>query len=102
MQVDAPRRFTRRHHLLGASRAMAALVLLVVAGHPRRAAAAKARKDDFAYREQPMGEQRCASCRQFSPSTAGKGICAVVEGEVSANGWCAAYSPNGSRGLPHP
>jgi hypothetical protein len=75
---------------------MAALVLLVVAGYPRRADAAKARKDDFAYREQPMGDQRCALCRQFSPSAAGKGTCAVVEGEVSANGWCAAYSPHGS------
>jgi hypothetical protein len=96
MLVDAPRRFTRRHHLFGASRAIAALALLVVAGHPRKALAEKARKEDLAYQDQPMGDQRCALCRQFSPSAAGKGTCAVVEGEVSANGWCAAYSPNGS------
>ena len=97
MQIDAPRRSTRRHHLFGASRAIAALALLVVAGYPRRAAAEKARKEDLAYQDQPMGGQRCALCRQFSPSAADKGTCAVVEGEVSANGWCTAYSPNGSK-----
>ena len=96
MQVDAPSKFTRHEILVRALRTLAGLALLVLNAHPRDAAAAKAQKEEVAYQDRPKAGKSCASCRQFSPTAAGKGTCAVVEGEVSANGWCAAYSPSGA------
>lgn len=87
--------FTRRQLLARLRRATTGLALLTLAGHAHRAAAAKARKEDFAYQDRPRGGQHCASCRQFTPGAAGTGTCAVVEGVVSVDGWCAAYTPIG-------
>jgi hypothetical protein len=30
----------------------------------------------------------CSTCRLFSPTTLGKGQCAIVDGDVSPNVWC--------------
>jgi hypothetical protein len=92
MQGNAPSKFTRHEILARALRAMAGFALLALTGQPRQAAAAKAQKEDLAYQDRPNGGKSCASCRQFSPTAAGKGTCAVIEGEVSASGWCTAYS----------
>ena len=97
MPVDAGPQFTRHEVLVRALRALSGLALLTLTG-TREAAAAKAQKEDVAYQDRPKAGKSCASCRQFSPTAAGKGRCAVVEGEVSANGWCVAYSPSGSEG----
>ena len=89
-------KFTRHEVLVHAVRALTGFALLALTGQPREAAAAKAQKEDVAYRDKPNGGKSCASCRQFSPSAAGKGTCAIVEGEVSASGWCVAYSASGT------
>jgi hypothetical protein len=94
MGVNA--KFNRHEVLVRALRALAGFALLSLTGWPRDAAATKVQKEDVAYQDRPKGGQRCASCRQFSPTAAAKGTCAVVEGEVSASGWCAAYSPSGT------
>ena len=60
---------------------------------PRRAWAAKALKEDVHYRARPNDGKSCASCRLFTPTGLNKGSCAAVEGDVSPNGWCMAYSP---------
>jgi hypothetical protein len=54
--------------------------------------AAKITKADVSYRDAPKEGKSCAMCRLFTPSESGKGTCAVVEGAVSANGWCTAFS----------
>jgi len=95
MQHSAASKFTRHEVLVRALRALAGLSLLALTGQPREAAAAKAQKADVAYQDKPKAGKSCASCRQFSPTAAGKGSCAIVEGEVSASGWCSAYSPGG-------
>ena len=95
MQHSAASKFTRHEVLVRALRALGGFALLALTGHPREAAAAKAQREDVAYQDKPKGGKSCASCRQFSPTAAGKGTCAVVEGEVSASGWCTAYSPGG-------
>lgn len=58
-----------------------------------RADAAKASRRDFSYQDKPKDGKRCADCRQFEPSTTASGTCAVVEGEISASGWCMAFAP---------
>ncbi|OGA55467.1 MAG: hypothetical protein A3G81_33110 [Betaproteobacteria bacterium RIFCSPLOWO2_12_FULL_65_14] len=51
-------------------------------------AQAKAGKAAMKYQEQPKGDQRCSGCVQFvAPNQ-----CKVVEGNISPNGWCIAYS----------
>ena len=96
MPVHAASNFTRHEVLVRAWHSLVGLALFSLAGLPRKASAAKLQKEDVAYQDRPKAGRSCATCRQFSPTAAGKGTCAVVEGEVSANGWCAAYSPSGS------
>jgi hypothetical protein len=40
------------------------------------------------YQPTPRGAQSCANCSQFEPATA----CKVVQGTVSAQGWCFLYA----------
>ena len=96
MPVHAASNFTRHEILVRALRSLVGLALFSLAGLPRKAFAAKLQKEDVAYQERPKAGRSCATCRQFSLTTSGKGTCAVVEGEVSADGWCTAYSPRGS------
>ena len=72
---------------------LAGLTALAAGARPGKADAAKLQKADVAYQDRPKDGKRCAACRAFSAATTGAGTCAVVEGEVSANGWCTAYSP---------
>ena len=59
----------------------------------RQPALAKAAKSDFQYQDQPHAGQKCAACKHFSPAGNGiAGTCAVVEGTVSADGWCQVFS----------
>jgi hypothetical protein len=57
-------------------------------------AAAKGSKAQFKYQSTPKNGQKCSGCKFF---TAGKtptasGTCAVVDGSISPNGWCTAYT----------
>jgi hypothetical protein len=54
--------------------------------------AAKISKGEVFYRDSPKEGNSCAVCRLFTPGEAGTGTCAVVEGPVSANGWCMAFA----------
>ncbi len=56
-------------------------------------ARAKVAKADFYYQEKPKEGKTCATCRLFVAAEAGRGTCAVVEGDISSTGWCMAYSP---------
>ena len=61
-----------------------------------RGVGAKARKGDLQYQDTPRDGKRCADCKHFSPGSAGasEGTCAMVEGTVSAQGWCQAFVAN--------
>lgn len=96
MQGNAGSNLTRHEALVRALRALAGLALLALTGQPRDAAAAKMQKEDVAYQDRPKDGKSCSSCRHYSPAAAGKGACAVVDGDVSASGWCLAYSPSGT------
>jgi hypothetical protein len=54
---------------------------------------AKAAKADFFYQDKPKEGKTCATCRLFLATETGKGTCDVVEGDISATGWCMAHSP---------
>ena len=65
---------------------------VVSVGNPPSAQSAKADKRDFFYQDKPKEGRSCASCRLFTPGDGGAGRCAIVDGDVSASGWCMAYS----------
>jgi hypothetical protein len=84
-------RISRREALRTSARwlLVPAIGTLATAAEP---VAAKASKADMFYRDTPKEGKSCALCRLFSPGESGKGTCAVVDGSVSANGWCMAFS----------
>ncbi len=53
------------------------------------AEAGKLAKAQAKYQEQPKGDQSCANCKNFIAATS---TCAVVKGQVSANGWCMRWA----------
>jgi hypothetical protein len=85
---------TRRRLLTQGSGTLMILAIAAAAGHTGETRAAKASKSDLSYRDKPNEGKSCATCRLFSSTDPEKGLCAVVEGEVSRNGWCLAYTPH--------
>lgn len=50
-------------------------------------------RQEVAYQCHPQGFQLCANCRYFITSRTGEpiGACAIVEGRVRSQDWCALY-----------
>lgn len=48
----------------------------------------KASKKAMQYQDTPKNGQECSQCMHFQPPKA----CAVVEGDISPKGWCAAWA----------
>lgn len=75
-----------------------ALLLLGIAGPLAGAAAAadpprvqmrKYTKERVGYRDEPYQGRTCAKCVLY----VGEGECAIVDGKVSAEGWCLQWTP---------
>lgn len=47
-------------------------------------------KERVGYRDEPYLGRTCAKCVLY----AGDGNCAIVEGQVSADGWCTQWTPS--------
>jgi hypothetical protein len=50
---------------------------------------AKMTQANSKYQEQPKDRQRCADCQHF---LAESNACALVEGQISPNGWCILWT----------
>lgn len=78
---------TRRAALLkigvfgGALGALALPAAVLAEGH-------KLAQKAVAYQGTPKGKQRCDICMQWQPPAA----CKVVDGAISASGWCTVYA----------
>ncbi len=57
-------------------------------------AEAKGSKSQFKYQSTPNNGKKCSKCTLFIPgsSPSANGTCKVVDGAISPNGWCVAYS----------
>ena len=86
-------RLTRHDILAGALCLLAGGALRAVIVHPREARTGKVPKAEAAYQDTPRHGQACITCRLFAATGPAKGTCTVVQGEVAARGWCAAYTP---------
>jgi hypothetical protein len=49
----------------------------------------KVSKTQAKYQSQPKDEQQCSTCMSFIPETS---TCKLVEGQVSADGWCMLWA----------
>jgi hypothetical protein len=65
-----------------------------MAGAAITTAEAKASKATVKYQSSPHGSQKCAGCKFFKPgkSKTAMGSCQIVDGAISPNGWCTAYT----------
>jgi hypothetical protein len=55
---------------------------------------AKSSKGAVKYQDKPKGSQKCAGCKFFIRGKTAKsmGGCQIVDGSISPNGWCVAYT----------
>ncbi len=77
-----------RRRFLGSALA-AAGAALACPGRQSLAQLKKYSKERVGYRDEPYQGRTCAKCVLY----VGHGECAIVEGEVSANGWCLQWTP---------
>jgi hypothetical protein len=75
---------------------LAAIPITVRSAEPRTR---KATKAALRYQDQPRNGKVCAGCWAYiAGPLGGEGACKAIEGQISANGWCMAYSPRRSSG----
>ena len=70
------------------SRSCCALLLVGALACGEARAQRKMTRQEAEYQDTPKGIFMCATCTLFEPPKS----CKVVEGEVSAEGWCKAFA----------
>jgi hypothetical protein len=62
------------------------------------AQAPKGSQAQFKYQTKPDGNKKCSGCTFFikGKTATDDGSCKIVEGSISPNGYCIAYSPKSS------
>lgn len=83
-----PRDGISRRRFLKGSFVVAAVTATASIAGTTPAYARKVAKTAVMYQTGPKGGRKCADCQFFQ---AGKKACARVEGEMSAEGWCALW-----------
>jgi hypothetical protein len=74
-----------------------AIVLPALAGlilAETTSAQAKGSKAQFKYQSTPNNGKKCSKCTFYIPgsSASANGTCKIVDGSISPNGWCTAFS----------
>ena len=67
-----------------------------ISGTMVTSAEAKASKATVKYQNKPKGSQKCAGCKFFiaGKSKTAMGSCKIVDGSISPDGWCTAFTAN--------
>ena len=88
----------RRAMLQKTSVFVATLATIPIAIWGRAAGAAKADRAVLRYQDQPKDGKICTDCWAYVVGrNATEGTCKAIEGPVSPNGWCMAFSPKNTR-----
>jgi hypothetical protein len=68
--------------------------LAAVVGSESLAQTAKGSKAQFKYQDSPNGKKQCSNCTFFiaGKTSTANGTCKIVQGDISPNGYCIAYS----------
>lgn len=84
------RRLFRQGAVIAGGAALGGLMLKAKAP----AQAGSVPKSTAQYQDKPQGSQKCSACQQFIPGkSSDSGTCKLVQGDVSANGWCRLFTP---------
>jgi hypothetical protein len=61
-------------------------------------AAAKGSQAQYKYQTKPNGSKKCSNCTFYiaGKTPTANGSCKIVDGTISPNGYCIAYSPKSS------
>jgi len=83
-----------RRRLLKSASVLGAIAIVRMIG-ASDAIAGKLAKADVQYQDKPNAGKDCDDCIQFIPDPRKKavGTCKVVDGPVSAHGYCLAFTP---------
>jgi hypothetical protein len=85
-----------RRAFLGSAVILPALAAMVPSA--ASADASKAPQSAMHYQSTPNGNMRCSGCKFFIPASdaSASGACQIVDGSISPNGYCMAYSAKSS------
>lgn len=88
---DSHNGMTRRAFVANAIVLPALAGLLIAETAPARAKGSQAQ---FKYQSTPKNGQKCSQCTFYIPNSNPKsnGTCKIVDGSISPNGWCTAWS----------
>jgi len=94
MDDNSNERSSRRSVLKGIA------VIALLGNAARVLADTKLTKAAVKYQDKPSGGKDCDDCLHFIPGATpkAKGQCKVVEGVISPNGYCAAFTPKPKSG----
>ncbi len=91
--MDSKTKNSRRGMLQKSATLLAGMGMMVILMRSESAVAGTASKSDLNYQNTPRNGKSCGTCTAFIPDgRSGGGTCRIVEGEVTPNGWCMAYS----------
>lgn len=84
-------------HKLTRQEALKAIILPALAaaiGGTTGIAEAKSSKSQVKYQSKPKNGAKCSGCKFFmsGKTSTAMGTCQIVEGSISPNGWCVAYT----------
>ncbi|MBI4293727.1 MAG: high-potential iron-sulfur protein [Betaproteobacteria bacterium] len=100
--MDADQKRHHRREMLKKSSAwvasLTALPLMASSAGTRAENVVKAGKATLRYQDRPKNGKICADCWAYvAGRNAAEGTCKAIEGPISANGWCMAFSPKRRR-----
>jgi hypothetical protein len=95
---DRTSRPARRGFILGTAALVAAGTVRSTASRaqqqapddPSKAQLRKRTREEVKYQNEPYLGRSCAKCVLYQ----GNGVCVILEGTVSPNGWCTQWVPN--------
>ena len=89
---DRSKKLTRTEFVQGAIVLPALAGLFYASAAPARAA--KGSKTQYKYQDKPNGSKKCSNCTFYIPgsSPTASGTCKIVDGSISPNGYCIAWS----------
>ncbi len=86
--ADKTEKRIARREFLEVAAGVLAVAGVAVAGVQSARAQDKADKAAVSYQDSPNAGAKCGDCKFFN----GDGTCQIVAGDISANGWCTAFT----------
>jgi hypothetical protein len=84
------RRVSRRAFLTGVATGACGFALIAGAQTKPQPGLRKRTREEVRYQNEPYLGRTCSRCVLYQ----GEGVCVILDGAVSPNGWCSQWVPN--------